>query len=105
VLKMLPKYDIVQKIIEYTFEGAKELKVVFFKCDWFDPINDTRVYDFGMVKVKHESCYSVNNILLAHQAQQIYYLSYPHQNFKNWWVIYKVNPEIHTHRYEEYVKG
>jgi hypothetical protein len=42
---------------------------VFFECDWFDPINDTRVDDFGMVEVKHELCYLGNNILLAHQAQ------------------------------------
>jgi hypothetical protein len=26
-------YDILQNIIEYIFGGAKELKVVFFKCD------------------------------------------------------------------------
>jgi arginine/lysine/ornithine decarboxylase len=25
-------------------------------------------------------------------------------NFKNWWVIYKVNSEIHTHRYDEYIE-
>jgi hypothetical protein len=40
-----------------------------FECDWFDPVNDTRVDDFGMVEVKHESRYSVNNLLFAHQAQ------------------------------------
>jgi hypothetical protein len=38
---------VLQKIIEYTFSGTKELKVVFFQCDWFDPANDTRVGDFG----------------------------------------------------------
>jgi hypothetical protein len=27
-------YDVLQKIIEYTFGGTKELKVVFFECDW-----------------------------------------------------------------------
>jgi hypothetical protein len=55
-------------------------------------------------RVKDESHYSGNNILLAHQAQQVYYLIYPHQSFKNWWVVYKVNPEMHTHQYEEYVE-
>jgi hypothetical protein len=39
-----------KKIIEYTFEGTKELKVVFLEFDWFDPINDTSVDDFNMVK-------------------------------------------------------
>jgi hypothetical protein len=24
---------------------------------------------------------------------------------KNWWVVYKVNPEMHTHLYDEYVEG
>jgi hypothetical protein len=89
-------YDILQNIVEYTFSCAKELRVVFFQCDFFDPINDTRVVDFGMVEVKHESCYSGSNILLAHHAQQVYYLGYPHTSLKNWLVVYKVNPEMHT---------
>jgi hypothetical protein len=77
-------YGILQNIVEYTFGGAKELKVVFFQCDWFDPINDTRVDEFGMVEVKHESCYLGSNLLPTHQAQQVYYLSYLHPSFKNW---------------------
>jgi hypothetical protein len=44
-------YSILQNSVEYMFGGTKELKVVFFQCDWFDPINDTRVDDFGMVEV------------------------------------------------------
>jgi hypothetical protein len=48
-------YDILQNIIEYMFGGNKELKIVFFKCDWFDPVNGNRVDNFGMVEVKHES--------------------------------------------------
>jgi hypothetical protein len=94
-------YDVLQKIIEYTFGGTKELNVVFFQCDWFDPIHGTRVGDFGMVEVKHESRYTSINLLLAHQVQQVYYLSYPHVSLKNWWVVYKVNSEIHTRRYDE----
>jgi hypothetical protein len=35
----------------------------------------------------------------------VYYLCYPHPSLKNWWVVYKVNPEMHTHRYDEYVEG
>jgi hypothetical protein len=97
-------YGVLQKIIEYTFRGTKELKVVFLQCAWFDPIHDTRVDDFAMFEVKHESRYTCINLLLAHQAQQVYYLSYPHVSLKNWWVVYKVNPEIHTHRYDEYME-
>jgi hypothetical protein len=97
-------YDIIQNIVEYTIGGATELKVVFSQCNLFDPINDTRVDDFGMVEVKHESCYSGSNLLLAHQAQQLYYLSYPHPSLKNLWFVYKVNSEMHTHWYDEYIE-
>jgi hypothetical protein len=72
-----------KKILEYTFSNTKELKVMFIECDWFDPVNDTRVDDFGMVEVKRESHYSDNNLLFAHQAQQLYCLSYPHESLKN----------------------
>jgi hypothetical protein len=34
----------------------------------------------------------------------VYYLSYPHKSIKNWWAVYKVNPEMDTHRYDEYVE-
>jgi hypothetical protein len=59
-------YDILQNIVEYTFDGAKELKVVFFQCDLFDPINGTRVDDLCMVEFKHILRYSGSNLLLAH---------------------------------------
>jgi hypothetical protein len=62
------------------------------------------VDDFGMVEVKHESRYTCINLLHAHQSQHVYYLSYPHISLKNWWVVYKVNPEIHTRRYDEYME-
>jgi hypothetical protein len=93
-----------KKILEYTFSGAKEMKVVLFECDWFDPVNGTGVDNFGMVELKHESRYSVNNLLFTHQAQQVYYISYPHESMKNWWVVYKVNLEMDTRRYDAYVK-
>jgi hypothetical protein len=35
-------------------------------------------------------------------VQHVYYLSYPHESIKNWWVIYKVNHEMNTHRYDAY---
>jgi hypothetical protein len=97
-------YGVLQKIIEHTFGGTKELKVVFFECDWFDPVHGTRVNNFGMVEVKHESHYLGTNLLFTHQAQQVYYLSYPHESMKHWWVVHKVNPEIDTHRYDAYVE-
>jgi hypothetical protein len=70
------------------FGGAKELKVVFFEYDWFDPVNGPRVDDFGMVEEKQKSCYLGNNLLFAHQVQQVYYQSYPHESMKigGWYI-------------------
>jgi hypothetical protein len=34
-------YGVLQKIIEYTFGSAKELRVVFFYSDWLDTISGT----------------------------------------------------------------
>jgi hypothetical protein len=34
----------------------------------------------------------------------VYYLSYPHESMKNWCVVYKVNLEMQTHQYDEYVE-
>jgi hypothetical protein len=35
-------YGIINKILEFSFAGNKELEVVFFDCDWFDSNNGTR---------------------------------------------------------------
>jgi hypothetical protein len=34
-------YGIINKILVFSFAGNKELKVVFFDCDWFDSNNKT----------------------------------------------------------------
>jgi hypothetical protein len=95
---------ILQNIVEYMFSDTKELSLLFFQCDWFDPINDTRLDDFIMVEVKHESCYSGSSLLLAHQAQLVYCLSYHHPSLKILCIVYKVNPKMHTCWYDEYMK-
>jgi hypothetical protein len=35
-------YRIIQQILEFSFVGDKELKVVFFVCNWFDSIHGIR---------------------------------------------------------------
>ena len=34
-------YGVIKDILEFKFVGNKELKVVFFFCDWFDPNRGT----------------------------------------------------------------
>jgi hypothetical protein len=68
--------------------------VVFFDCDWFTP-NTTRENQYGMVKVKHnDRLQGHNTIILAHQCEQVYYLTYPSKkkSLVDWRVVYKVNP-------------
>jgi hypothetical protein len=60
-------YEIINKIIEFSFAGNKELKVVFFNCDWFDSKNGTRQNQFGMVEVKHNKrLRGYDTFILAH---------------------------------------
>ncbi|WVZ90630.1 hypothetical protein U9M48_036915 [Paspalum notatum var. saurae] len=71
--KVVNYYGVLQNIVELVFSGPKELKVVFFECDWFDPCNGTRVDKYGMVEVKHSSRLPshINSVVLANQAQQM----------------------------------
>jgi hypothetical protein len=46
-----------------------------------------------MVEMKHNSKLPGNDdFILAHQAEQVYYLNYPCQKLAAWWVLYKVIP-------------
>jgi hypothetical protein len=73
--------------------GDKELKVVFFVCNWFSSIHGIRHNKYGMVKIKHNAKLPGNvDFILAHQVEQVYYLKYPCQKLVAWQVEYKVNP-------------
>ena len=86
-------YGVIKEILEYRFGGDKNLKVVFFDCDWFNLNRGMRENQFGMVEVKHEDrLRGHDTLILAHQVEQVYYMSYPYTSLKNWWVVYKVNP-------------
>jgi hypothetical protein len=66
-------YRIIKNIIEYNFAGIKNLKTVFFNCDWFDPNHGTRENEFGMVEVKHmQQLCGCDPFVLAHQVEQVY---------------------------------
>jgi hypothetical protein len=59
-------YEVINDILEYKFFGDKQLKVVFFDCDWFTR-NTTRENQYGMVEVKHnDRLQGHDTIILAH---------------------------------------
>jgi hypothetical protein len=91
-------YGIINKILESCFTGNKEFKVAFFNCDWFDSNNNTQQNEFDMVEVKHnERLQGYDTFVLAHQVEQVYYLSYPYQKLNACWVVYKVDPHERLH--------
>jgi hypothetical protein len=86
-------YGIINKILEFSFARNKELKVVFFDCDWFDGNNGTWHNQFSMVEVKcNERLPRYDTFILGHQVKQVYYLPYPCQKLSAWWVVHKVTP-------------
>jgi hypothetical protein len=66
-------YMIIKNIIEYNFAGNKNLKIVFFDCDWVYPNHGTRENQFGMVEVKHvHQLRGCDPFILSHQVEQVY---------------------------------
>jgi hypothetical protein len=59
-------YGITKNIIEYNFVGNKNLKTVFFDCDWVDLNHGTRENQFGIVEVKHHRLRGCDPFVLAH---------------------------------------
>jgi hypothetical protein len=91
-------YRVIKNIIEYSFAGNKNIKIVFFDCDWFEPYHGTRENNFGMVEVKHaRQLHGCDPFVLAHQVEQVYYMSYPCEKLSAWWVVYRVNPRERLH--------
>ena len=92
----LEYYGRIEEIYELTFHGSKPLKPVIFKCHWFDPHAVRRTPNLGLVEVQQASVYPGDDVyIVAQQATQVYYLSYPCQTdnrLKGWDVVYKVSP-------------
>jgi hypothetical protein len=92
-------YGVIKNIIEYSFVGNKNMKTMFFDCDWFDPYHGTQENNFGMIEVKHvRRLRGYHPFVLAHQVEQVYYMSYSCEKLSAWWVVYRVNPHewLHT---------
>jgi hypothetical protein len=47
-------YGVIKDILELTFGSGKDLRVVFFYSNWFNPTHGTHVNKYGMVEIKHE---------------------------------------------------
>lgn len=73
-------YGVLREIYELHYPGPVHLKVVIFKCDWYDSIigKGIRVNKSGVIDVnvgKRHGKY--DPFILASQADQVCYVSYP----------------------------
>jgi hypothetical protein len=67
-------YGIIQWILEFHFVKDKELKAVFFVCNWFDSIHGIRHNKYDMVEIKHNAKLPGNDdFILANQVEQVYF--------------------------------
>lgn len=89
-------YGRIEEIYELNFDGSKPLNPVIFKCHWFDPAVVRRTPNLGLVEIRQSTVLPGDDVyIVAQQATQVYYLSYPCktvERLKGWDVVYKVPP-------------
>ncbi|CAA0813190.1 Unknown protein [Striga hermonthica] len=71
-------YGVLTEILELEYIGSNN-RVTLFKCDWFDNEKGVKVHPiFNLVEINHKKkLLSTDVYVLAQQAQQVYYTSFP----------------------------
>ena len=73
-------YGRVEEIYKLKFHGFVPLTLVIFKCHWFDPTLTRQTPSVGLVEIRQDSTLQGDDVyIVAQQAIQVYYLSYPCQ--------------------------
>ena len=86
-------YGVLEEIHEYYFTNDPNKKVVFFKCDWYDPsslgTNIDKRLKLVMVNDMRRYKDSYDPFIFAHQACQVYYTSFP-EGRKDWKSVVRI---------------
>ncbi|XP_076884540.1 uncharacterized protein LOC143533746 [Bidens hawaiensis] len=90
-------YGLLDEILELEYHSTiGRCVVVLFRCTWFDPVRGVRVDPkTHMVDVKPTATGCIDDpFILASQAQQVYYTSYPlkAKELKGWLAVVKTTP-------------
>ncbi|CAM8989544.1 unnamed protein product [Rhodiola kirilowii] len=89
-------YGVIEEIIHMRCRTNHRLKVVLFKCRWYDPQFVMSYPSNGVVIVNtHRPYPQYDPYILAQQAVQVYYVSFPGlvgQNNQGWVAICPVKP-------------
>lgn len=92
----LEYHGIIEDIYELSFYGKEPLRLVMFKCHWFNPQLTKRSPNIGQVEIRHDSIYQGKDVfIVADQAVQVYYLPYACQDNKalqGWSIVHQVSP-------------
>ncbi|GJY45193.1 transposon, En/Spm-like, transposase-associated domain protein [Tanacetum coccineum] len=87
-------YGELEEVIEVDYHSMLgTCMVVLLKCRWFDLVQGVKVnVKHKLVDVKYRSRGCIYDpFILAHQAQQAYYATYPSmtKDLKDWWAVVK----------------
>ncbi|GKE50717.1 transposon, En/Spm-like, transposase-associated domain protein, partial [Tanacetum coccineum] len=90
-------YGELEEVIEVDYHSMLgTCMVVLFKCRWFDPVQGVKVnVKHKLVDIKYRSRGCIYDpFILAYQAQQVYYATYPSmtKDLKDWWAVVKAMP-------------
>ncbi|XP_009103472.2 uncharacterized protein LOC103829553 [Brassica rapa] len=91
-------YGLVQEIMMVEYHGDVGLKVMVFKCSWFDKTTNRgmRIHPFGLVDVSPRRQYAkYDPFVLPGNCDQACFISYPRvrrQSVDDWWACAKIIP-------------
>ena len=90
-------YGIIKQIFELYYPGVVGLRIVLFRCDWYDSTMDkgVRINRSGIVDVNRSRRYGkYDPFIFASQADQVCFISYPRLSQKNsdWYATMKMQP-------------
>ena len=90
-------YGIIKQIFELYYPGVVGLRIVLFRCDWYDSTMDkgVRINRSGIVDVNRSRRYGkYDPFIFASQADQVCFISYPRLSQKNsdWYATMQMQP-------------
>ncbi|CAM9000576.1 unnamed protein product [Rhodiola kirilowii] len=89
-------YGVIEEIVHMKWKGNHRMKVVLFKCRWFDPRYVVTMPENGIVEVNTTRIYQAYDpFILVQQADQVYFTDFPGQpnrTTQGWVAVCRVKP-------------
>ena len=90
-------YGVIKEILELSYSGWPNKKIILFRCKWFDPTprRGTNVHSqYNIIEVNKKREYDrYDPFIIAEKVRQVYYAPYPLRRDKaDWLVVIKTKP-------------